>query len=315
MLAGTWGHQDEETIHYLTLNADNSVSNTMTWKDNFKKMFHQDVRSCGTWKVQDGVVLVKIDSSSDMVLGNFINAVFWGMGYALKNDMDAGVMESNWLTPIPRLLILVGHSITGVALTYFTEKHPDRVSKLVYLDAVYYDVRGQREVLKNSPARAIQPPIEKNEFDSVEEYIEYIKYLDPGLVQIWNQMLDETAIYDLEINSEGKFVEVDTSSIMRQLLEDATRYNPERVNISAPVLCFEAISVPIRPAYFTEEQKQAANDFNQNQWMPFKQQRTLRFRQDVPQAKLIEIQGANHACHISHEEIVYEEMRKFLSGV
>ena len=28
-------------------------------------MFHQDVRSSGTWKVQDGVVLVKIDTSTD----------------------------------------------------------------------------------------------------------------------------------------------------------------------------------------------------------------------------------------------------------
>jgi uncharacterized protein (TIGR03067 family) len=65
MLAGTWGHQDEETIHYLTFNPDGSISATMTWKDNFKKMFHQDVRSNGTWKVQNGVVLVKIDSSSD----------------------------------------------------------------------------------------------------------------------------------------------------------------------------------------------------------------------------------------------------------
>src|SRR3989304_5711721 len=35
------------------------------------------------------------------VLESFINAGFWGMGYALKNDMDSGVMESNWLTPFP----------------------------------------------------------------------------------------------------------------------------------------------------------------------------------------------------------------------
>jgi len=54
------------------------------------------------------------------VLGNFINAVFWGMGYALKNDMDAGVMESNWLTPIPRLLILVGRSLTNLFVTAVT---------------------------------------------------------------------------------------------------------------------------------------------------------------------------------------------------
>jgi uncharacterized protein (TIGR03067 family) len=65
MLLGTWGHQDEETVHYLTLNPDNSMTTTMSWKDNFKKMFHQDVKSTGSWKVQDGVVMVKIDSSSD----------------------------------------------------------------------------------------------------------------------------------------------------------------------------------------------------------------------------------------------------------
>lgn len=54
------------------------------------------------------------------VLGNFINAVFWGMGYALKNDMDSGVMESNWLMPIPRLLILVGRSLTNLLVTAVT---------------------------------------------------------------------------------------------------------------------------------------------------------------------------------------------------
>jgi ABC-2 type transport system permease protein len=54
------------------------------------------------------------------VLESFINAVFWGMGYALKNDMDSGVMESNWLTPIPRLLILIGHSVTNLVITAIT---------------------------------------------------------------------------------------------------------------------------------------------------------------------------------------------------
>ena len=54
------------------------------------------------------------------MLTNFINAVFWGMGYSLKEDMDSGVMESNWLTPIPRLLILVGHSITNLSVTTLT---------------------------------------------------------------------------------------------------------------------------------------------------------------------------------------------------
>lgn len=65
MLIGTWGHQDADTIHYITLNADGTMSATMTWKDNFKKMFHQDVQSSGTWKLQDGVVIVSTTTSTD----------------------------------------------------------------------------------------------------------------------------------------------------------------------------------------------------------------------------------------------------------
>ena len=66
------------------------------------------------------------------VLGNFVNAVFWGMGYALKNDMDSGVMESNWLTPIPRLLILVGRSVTNLFVTAVTSLSMILLCKLVF---------------------------------------------------------------------------------------------------------------------------------------------------------------------------------------
>ncbi|MGD9635960.1 MAG: hypothetical protein AB7G28_25900 [Pirellulales bacterium] len=65
MLAGTWGHQDEDSIHYITLNQNGSMSTIMQWKDQFKKMFHQDVRSDGSWQLQNGVVMAKIDNSSD----------------------------------------------------------------------------------------------------------------------------------------------------------------------------------------------------------------------------------------------------------
>jgi len=53
-------------------------------------------------------------------LNNFILVVFWGMGYALKNDMDAGVLESNWLMPVPRLLLLTGHTFTSLVTTSLT---------------------------------------------------------------------------------------------------------------------------------------------------------------------------------------------------
>jgi uncharacterized protein (TIGR03067 family) len=65
MLVGTWGHQDNESIHYITLGGDGSMRATMQWKDQFKQMFHQDVKSSGTWSVQDGAVVINITQSTD----------------------------------------------------------------------------------------------------------------------------------------------------------------------------------------------------------------------------------------------------------
>jgi uncharacterized protein (TIGR03067 family) len=65
MLVGTWGHQDAESIHYITLGGDGSLRATMQWKDQFKQLFHQDVRSSGNWRVEDGMVIVNITNSTD----------------------------------------------------------------------------------------------------------------------------------------------------------------------------------------------------------------------------------------------------------
>jgi ABC-2 type transport system permease protein len=54
------------------------------------------------------------------ILSNYISAVFWGMGYSLKNEMDSGVLESNWMTPMSRSLLLVGRTLASLATTTVT---------------------------------------------------------------------------------------------------------------------------------------------------------------------------------------------------
>lgn len=51
------------------------------------------------------------------ILSNYINSVFWGIGYALKNDMDSGVLESTWLTPVPRPILLIGRTFSSLLTT------------------------------------------------------------------------------------------------------------------------------------------------------------------------------------------------------
>lgn len=50
------------------------------------------------------------------VLSSYINSVFWGIGYSLKREMDSGVLESNWLTPIPRFSHLIGRTLADLLI-------------------------------------------------------------------------------------------------------------------------------------------------------------------------------------------------------
>ncbi len=207
--------------------------------------------------------------------------------------------------------ILAGHSLAGIELTYFTEKYPDKVLKLVYLDAVY-EGKDRVEVLKNHALNDIKPPEMKQEFESIEEYAAYIKYLRPDLAKIWSATWDESIIYDLVKTPQGKFTEKDTSSIAKQMIDGANGYNPQKANIQVPVLSFVAISNPIPPEFYTKEQKKLMFEFHHEKWMPFKKKEMNMFINDIPQAKVIEIPESHHYCFITQEEFIYNEMRKFL---
>lgn len=65
MIVGTWGHQTSERVEYYTFNGDGSFSAIRTWKRGIRKLFDEDSRSSGTWKVLDGVVIVSVSKSTD----------------------------------------------------------------------------------------------------------------------------------------------------------------------------------------------------------------------------------------------------------
>ena len=54
------------------------------------------------------------------ILSNYVSAVFWGMGFSLKTEMDSGVLESNWMMPVPRPLFLAGQTIASLTIATVT---------------------------------------------------------------------------------------------------------------------------------------------------------------------------------------------------
>ena len=209
--------------------------------------------------------------------------------------------------------ILAGHSMAGIELSYLAVHYPQRVLKLVYLDAAY-DMRGNQELWAKNPIKDVEPPYKKDEFTSVEEYTSYLKRLYPEFAEIRSEIWDEVMNYELVQNENGMFVEKDTSKISVAMLEAMNTYAPEFAKINVPVLSFYAIhnKPEYHPDYLTEEQRNLFGEFFENSLKPMWKSKREKFRVDVPHAKIIEIPDGHHYCFVVQEELVYEEMRNFL---
>jgi ABC-2 type transport system permease protein len=66
------------------------------------------------------------------VLSNYIGAVFWGMGFALKNEMDSGVLETNWMAPVARPLFLVGQTLASLTITTVNSAATLSIARLMF---------------------------------------------------------------------------------------------------------------------------------------------------------------------------------------
>lgn len=84
------------------------------------------------------------------VLSSYVSAVTWGMGFALKNEMDSGVLESNWISPQPPVLLLAGRTIASIIVTTLTSLGFGALAVLVF------DISIRAQLL---PALAIVVPV------------------------------------------------------------------------------------------------------------------------------------------------------------
>lgn len=64
-LIGTWGHQTEDAVSYYTLNADGTMSSVLDYKEGLRNAFKEDVRSSGTWSLNNGVIIATVTTSTD----------------------------------------------------------------------------------------------------------------------------------------------------------------------------------------------------------------------------------------------------------
>lgn len=50
------------------------------------------------------------------IMSHYVSAVFWSIGTTLKDEMSTGVLESNWLAPVPKVVQLAGRTVFSLVI-------------------------------------------------------------------------------------------------------------------------------------------------------------------------------------------------------
>jgi non-heme chloroperoxidase len=212
--------------------------------------------------------------------------------------------------------ILVGHSMSHIELSHFATLHPERILKLIFLDAAIDRTSAVfKTMIKKNPLRRIQIPGLNDDHYSIEDYAVAIKKNYPSFAAIWCDVIDEDLLHAVKKSLDGKIVDRMSDAIGKALNDTLNSYQPEDSGIQVPVLSIYAINSAsdyLSPDYMTEEQKAEVIEYFDTVRPSLQRELIAQFRRDVPHARIVEIPNGHHYCFIKHEELVFDEMRKFL---
>ena len=156
-------------------------------------------------------------------------------------------------------VILAGHSMANIELSHFSALYPERVRKLIFLDAAYdRNSASYKDMVDNSPWRRIHPPGLDGDYYSLEDYFTAMKRAYPSFTLIWTEAMEEQSLHEVTTAPDGKIVDRMSDAISKALSDALTSYVLEDAKIRAPTLAFFALSKglnTISDEWMTEEQK------------------------------------------------------------
>jgi pimeloyl-ACP methyl ester carboxylesterase len=213
-------------------------------------------------------------------------------------------------------VILAGHSMANVELSHFSALYPERVRKLVFLDAAYDRASvSYKAMVENSPWRNIQPPGLDVDYYSAEAHFAAMKRAYPSFSLIWTEALEQQSYHEITTAPDGKIVDRMSDAVSEALNTTMRSYVLEDSNIKAPALAFFALSKganTISEEWMTDQQRAEILNHVETRENAWTRESIDLFRRNVPHANIVEIPQGHHYCFIEQEELVYEEMRRFL---
>ena len=200
--------------------------------------------------------------------------------------------------------IVVGHSAAGNELSLLAITHPDRVIKLVYLDAAFY-IDGQLELFKRMLLELPEffpSPADSESLDAIRAWY---KRMNQG----WSDALEATLRVNSTISNREK-----RDRALNLLLQTEAR--PDHTRIKAPALMITVVN----PGAYTvtqlknlsEEKRKAVDDLLTDA-RQLKEKEIELFRKTIPNGRVVRLTNADHHCFIDRQDEVIREMLAFLA--
>jgi pimeloyl-ACP methyl ester carboxylesterase len=205
---------------------------------------------------------------------------------------------------------LVGHSAGGNEITEMAARHPERVLRIVYLDAGYdWADPDFRAAFKGRPYQAFDKP--QNAMSSLDSYISYEK-------TNWYPSLDDTRRVEAYLRKKV-IVQADgslrdrTTKELRDALYAALWSNKPRdyAGVHCPALAIYA-EHPFPVDVVDAKRRNAALVYENKYWVPFRTKSIERLKREVANVEVVHVPGAHGNFIVTQRQRLVDTMRQFL---
>jgi pimeloyl-ACP methyl ester carboxylesterase len=199
-----------------------------------------------------------------------------------------------------RRVILVGHSIAGDELTGFAASYPDRVGKLVYLDAAIDRSEGpEAEAIKSGKEPPGSPPIPKEAFASLEAYLNFFR---KEFSDVWCDAFEASLRDGIVIHGDGSIERRTPDRVYRAIRKGSFLAHLDYTRVKPPTLSF--YSDPATLGDKAGREKLAESEGRDIGLL----------KRSGPQIQIVQIPGSSHYLFIDHLDVVVRKMNAFLEG-
>lgn len=204
---------------------------------------------------------------------------------------------------------LVGHSIAGDEMTRFARTFPNQTGKLIYLDAAYDRVEAQRieATFPRLPPAPGPAPADLASPQAMGDYIARTHIPMPEAEVRATRIFDSNGHYLREVTPDRIL------GAVAKMVEHPD-YTPVHAKILAIYAVYQTPSQLLLRNQTADPETRKLIEQIFDIWRASAEGQRECFRMSVPQARVVELEGANHYVFISHSERVLAEIRSFLKN-